>query len=70
MYNGRSGRLGEAGPDKLVAFPFCEVAVDGPAATATCNAAPQALDGLPPSVWTFRLDRTAGDWAITSVGMN
>jgi hypothetical protein len=63
------GRLDEAGRDKLVTFPFCEVAVDGRAATATCNAASRALDGLSPSIWTFGLDRIGADWAITSVSM-
>jgi sortase A len=69
MYNGRGGRLNAAGSDKLVTFPFCQIAVDGRAATATCNGASQASDGFPPSIWTFGLDRLGAEWAITSVAM-
>lgn len=69
MYNGRSGRLDKASRDKLVTFPFCEVAVEGHEATSTCNATSRALDGPSPSIWTFGLDRIGADWAITSVSM-
>ena len=69
MYNGRTGRIVEARPDKLLTFPSCEVTVDGHAAAATCNAASQASDDLSPAIWNFRLDRIGADWAITSVGM-
>jgi sortase A len=69
MYNGRLDRLDRAGSDKLPPFPFCAVAVGGQAATATCNAASRDTDSLPPSVWTFGLAITGGEWAVTSVSM-
>lgn len=68
-YNGSVTRSSEAGPGALVTFPSCEVAVQQNAATATCNAASRAAESVESPVWTFRLGRTGGEWAITSVGM-
>ena len=67
-YNDGVAQRGAGGGASPVAFPFCEVAVDQNAATATCNAAPDAA-GLAPPVWTFSLGRTGGEWAITSISM-
>jgi len=68
-YNARLARHGEAGPDGLMTFHFCEVAVAGKTATATCNAASRSPGTFSSPVWTFRLGRIGGEWTITSVGM-
>jgi sortase A len=68
-YNASLARHGEAGPDGLMMFQFCEVAVAGRKATATCNAASPLPESLSSPVWTFKLGRIGGEWTIASVGM-
>jgi sortase A len=68
-YNAPRAWHGKTGPDGLMAFHFCEVAVAGKTATATCNAASESPDSRPSPVWTFGLGRAGGAWTITSIGM-
>jgi sortase A len=68
-YNAGLARHREAGRDELMAFSFCEVAVMGTRADATCKATARSPASLSASRWVFRLDRIAGQWAVTTVGM-
>jgi len=68
-YNGRLTRHDDGGPDGQMTFRFCDVAVTGKVATATCHAESRSPDSPMGPVWTFRLGRISGEWTITSVGM-
>jgi sortase A len=68
-YNAPLSRHPEAAPDGLMTFRFCEVAIDGTTATATCNAAPASPESQASPIWTVGLRRIDGGWTIRSVAM-
>jgi len=69
-YNAPLARHREAVPDGLMTFRFCEIAIAGSTATATCNGAPASPQSDSSPIWTVGLRRINDEWTITSVAMN
>jgi sortase A len=69
-YNAPLARHREAVPDRLMTFRFCEIAIAGSTATATCNGAPASPQSDSSPIWTVGLRRISDEWTITSVAMN
>jgi hypothetical protein len=68
-YNAGLARHEAAGRDELMRFSSCEVSVSGTKANATCRVVDRSPSGSP-SAWVFRVDRIAGQWTVTTVGMD
>jgi hypothetical protein len=72
-YNGGlagNGGGGTGSNAERMTFRVCDVAVTGKKATATCHAASRSAEFDGPTVWTFALGQTSGEWTIKSVGMH